>query len=283
MKYIGAHVSAAGGVFNAPLNAELIQADAYAMFTKSQRQWTTHPLKKKDIDLFSFNSTKAKMDKSKVLVHDSYLINLASPDKEKNDKSIHAFVEEMRRCRELGLSLLNFHPGSHLNAIPIKDALKKVAENLNIALTKCKRVTPVIETTAGQGTNLGWRFEEIAEIIEQIEKKDRIKVCIDTCHIFAAGYDIRTQEAYTETMNQFDAIIGFDKLAGMHLNDSKKPLGSRVDRHAPLGDGEIGINAFKYIMQDPRMDDIPLILETPEPERWPDEIKLLRNLSFTKN
>lgn len=280
MNYIGAHVSAAGGVFNAPLNAAGIGADGYALFTKSQRQWFAKPLKNQDIRLFSENHATRKLRKDKVLVHDSYLINLANPDAEKNEKSLNAFVDEMRRCRELDLCLLNFHPGSHLKQWSEKDALKKVAENLNIALSKCKRVFPVIETTAGQGTNLGWRFEQLAEIIENVEKQEMIKVCIDTCHIFAAGYDIRDEKSYHETMDQFDKIVGFDRLAGMHINDSKKPLGSRVDRHAPLGDGEIGLKAFELIMKDPRIDDIPLILETPEPERWPEEIKMLKNLSL---
>lgn len=277
MRYIGAHISAAGGIYNAPLNAKEINANAYACFTKSQRQWVAKPLTQTEIGLFSANHATTKIEKSKVLVHDSYLINLCNADPEKNNQSLKAFIEELRRCRELDLELLNFHPGAHLNLMSEEDACKKVAENINIALTKCKRVYPVIETTAGQGTNIGYRFEHIAAILEAVEQKDRVKVCIDTCHIFAAGYDLRDDAAYDKTMQAFDQIIGFDKLAGMHLNDSKKGLGSRVDRHESLGKGEIGINAFKRIIQDSRIKEIPLILETPNPEIWAEEIALLRS------
>lgn len=281
MKYIGAHVSMAGGIFNAPLNAKQINANCYAVFTKSQRQWHAPPLKKLDIDLFTANHATTKLEKDKVLAHDSYLINLASPNPESNEKALNSFIEEMRRCRELGITLLNFHPGSHLNAQSEQEALKQVAENLNIALTKCKRVFPVIENTAGQGTNLGYSFEHLAMILEHIEKKDHVKICIDTCHLFNAGYDIRTEKAYIKTMDEFDKIIGFDKLAGMHLNDTKHSLGDKKDRHESIGKGGIGLDAFRYIIEDPRTDNIPLILETPNPELWADEITLLR--SFAKD
>ncbi len=281
MKYIGAHVSAAGGVFNAPLNAHAINANSYALFTKSQRQWNAPPLKRVDIDLFSANHATTKLNKEKVLAHNSYLINLASSDPELREKSLNAFVEEMRRCRELGITLLNFHPGAHLNAQPINNAIKQVADLINIALTKCKRVTPVVETTAGQGSQLGSKFEEIALLLSYIEKPERVKVCIDTCHSFNAGYDFRTEESYHQTMDEFGKIIGFHNLAGMHLNDSKTPFASNKDRHASLGEGEIGLDAFKFMMQDPRLDEIPLILETPNPEIWIKEISMLRG--FEKN
>lgn len=283
MKYIGTHVSSSGGIFNAPLNASEIGANAYACFTKSQRQWIARPLTQTDINLHTANHAMTKIDKSKVLVHDSYLINLCNNDTEKNTQSLNAFIEEMRRVKELGLELLNFHPGAHLNQYSEADACKKVAENLNCALFKCKKVYPVIETTAGQGTNIGYRFEHLASIIDLIEHKERVKVCIDTCHIFAAGYDIRTKESYEKTMAEFDSIIGFDKLAGMHLNDSKKGLNSRVDRHESLGQGEIGIDAFKFIINDKRIKDIPLILETPNPLIWKDEIAMLRSFEKQDN
>jgi len=276
MKYIGAHVSVAGGLFNAPKNATKIGATAFAMFTKNQRQWSAKPLTEEDIALFDKAMKEASISKDKVLVHDSYLINLANPDKEKNLKSLNAFLEEMERCEQLGLSLLNFHPGSHLKLISEADSYKLIGENLNKALDQYKNVIPVIETTAGQGTNLGWRFEEIASMIENVDESDRIGVCIDTCHIFGAGYDIRDQESYEKTMAEFDKIIGFDRLKGVHLNDSKKPLASRKDRHAPLGEGDIGITPFELMMKDPRFDNIPLILETPEPEKWSEEIARLK-------
>lgn len=276
MKFIGAHVSAAGGVFNAPLNAKNINANAYALFTKSQRQWNAPPLKNIDINLFSANHATTGLDKEKVLAHSSYLINLASPNKELREKSLSAFIEEMRRCRELGITLLNFHPGAHINAQPLNDAIKQVAEQINIALSKCKRVSLVVETTSGQGSQLGSHFDEIALLFSYIEKQDRVKTCIDTCHSFNAGYDFRTETAYQKTMDEFESIIGFHKLAGMHLNDSKTPFDSHKDRHAPLGEGEIGIDAFRFIMKDSRLDNIPIILETPNSENWKEEIETLR-------
>ena len=277
MKYIGAHVSTAGGVFNAPKNALDIGAEAFAMFTKNQRQWSSKPLTDEDILLFNEAMERSKIKKDKVLVHDSYLINLANPDAEKNKKSFDAFMDEMKRCEQLGLSLLNFHPGSHLNLIDEKEAYKLIAENLNIAIDKYPTVFPVIETTAGQGTNMGWKFEQIAEIYKLLDNPSKVGVCIDTCHIFGAGYDIRTKEVYDKTMDEFEKIIGFNRLKGLHLNDSKKPYASRKDRHAPIGEGDIGIAAFKLLMNDPRFDNIPLILETPEPDKWTEEILKLKN------
>ena len=287
-KFVGAHVSASGGVFNAPINAMEIEARAFALFTKNQRQWVAKPLDEKTIEKFKENLQKSKILPKHILPHDSYLINLGHPEVEKLEKSRDAFIDELQRCAQLGLDRLNFHPGSHLAKIskkdkenpdilqPIEDkCLDLIAESINIALEKTSDVTAVIENTAGQGSNLGYRFEHLAHIIDKVEDKSRIGVCIDTCHMFTAGYDIRTREAYDKTWNAFEKIVGFKYLMGMHINDSKPPLGSRVDRHHSLGKGEIGLDAFKFIMNDERMDDIPLILETIDETIWKEEIELL--------
>ena len=277
MKYIGAHVSSSGGVYNAPINANEIGATAFAMFTKNQKRWVAKPLDNKTINKF-----KEKMDEfgytaDMVLPHDSYLINLGHPEAEKEEKSLNAFIDELKRVEQLGLKYLNFHPGSHLKKLSEEECLTKIAKNINFALKETQSSIAVIETTAGQGTNLGYKFEHLAFIIDLIEDKNRIGVCIDTAHIFAAGYDLRTKEAYEKTMQTFDEVVGFKYLKGMHINDSKAKFASRVDRHHSLGKGEIGIDAFKFIMQDKRIDNIPLVLETIEPEIWPDEIKLLKS------
>ena len=275
MKYVGAHVSSSGGVFNAPINANKIGAKGFAMFTKNQKRWDAKPLDEKIINKF-----KEKMDEfgytaDMVLPHDSYLINLGHPLKEKEEKSLNAFIDELKRVEQLGLKYLNFHPGSHLKQLSEEECLEKIAKNLNIALKETQSAIAVIETTAGQGSNLGYKFEHLRDIIDMVEDKSRIAVCIDTAHIFAAGYDIRTKEAYEQTMDAFDKIIGFKYLKGMHLNDSKTKFASKVDRHHSLGLGEIGLDAFKFIMNDKRIDNIPLILETINPDIWAEEIKLL--------
>ena len=276
MKYIGAHVSAAGGIDNAPKNAAEIGANAFAFFTKNQRQWAAKPLEEEQISTFKQACEAVDIDPAYILPHDSYLINLGHPDPEKRDKSQRAFVEEMRRCEQLGVGKLNFHPGSHLQEISEEESLSHIAASINLALRETDEVTAVIENTAGQGSNLGYRFEHLASIIEQVEDKARVGVCIDTCHAFAAGYDLRTARACDEVFDTFDQVVGFTYLRGMHLNDSKKPLGSRVDRHHSLGEGEIGIEAFRYIMQDARFDNMPLILETIDPSIWAEEINVLR-------
>jgi len=290
MKYVGAHVSASGGVDNAPLNAMAIGAKAFAVFTKNQRQWAAKPLEAKTIDAFKANLEKSGILSKHVLPHDSYLINLGHPEAEKLEKSRNAFIDELERCEQLGLDKLNFHPGSHLVKISKKDpgyedklmeaelhCLDVIAESMNLAIdaTKDSDVKLVIENTAGQGSNLGYRFEHLAYLIDKVEDKSRVGVCLDTCHTFTAGYDLRTREAYDKTMHAFEKIVGFEYLMGMHLNDSKPKLGSRVDRHASLGQGEIGWDAFRFIMNDPHMDDIPLILETIDESLWPEEIKAL--------
>lgn len=277
MKFVGAHVSAGGGVFNAPVNAYKIGATAFALFTKSERQWVAKPLSEEDIENFKSNCSKYNYTPSQILPHDSYLINLGSPKEEGLRQSRGAFIEEMRRCRQLGLDRLNFHPGSHLNMISITECLKLIAESINIALEKTEGVTAVIENTAGQGSNLGYTFEQIAEIIVMVEDKSRVGVCIDTCHAFAAGYELSTKEGFTKVFENFDNIIGFKYLRGMHLNDAKKEVGSKVDRHSSLGEGMIGIEAFKMIMSDMRFNGIPLIMETPEPEKWAQELNMLRS------
>ena len=272
-KYIGAHVSTSGGVHNAPENASEIGAKAFALFTKNQRQWKAKPLTEKQIEGFQSNCEKFGFAPEHILPHDSYLINLGHPEKEGLEKSRTAFIDEMQRCRQLGLKLLNFHPGSHLKKIGIDDCLIRIAESINIALDNSEGVTAVIENTAGQGTNLGYDFSHIAAIIEHVEDKSRIGVCIDTCHAWAAGYDLLTPEGYKETFRQFDSVIGAHFLKGIHLNDAKKPLGSHVDRHESIGKGTIGPEAFVRMMKDPRFNNI----ETPDIEKWSEEIKMLYN------
>jgi deoxyribonuclease-4 len=292
-KFVGAHCSASGGVFNAVTNAEAIGAKAFALFTKNQRQWVAKDLDSETIDKFKSALEKSGILPKHVLPHDSYLINLGHPEADKLEKSRNAFIDELERCDILGLDRLNFHPGSHLAKIskkdktnpeiikPIEDlCLDTIAESINIALDKTQNVKAVIENTAGQGSNLGWKFEHLAHIIDKVEDKSRIGICIDTCHMFTAGYDIRTREAYDKTWAEFEKIVGFNYLMGMHINDSKPPLGSHVDRHHSLGEGEIGLDAFRFIMNDERMDDIPLILETIDDTIWKDEIELL--YSFQK-
>ena len=296
MKYVGAHVSAAGGVYNAPLNAMKIGAKAFALFSKNQRQWRAKALDEETIAHFKKNLALSGIQPRHVLPHDSYLINLGHPEEEKLERSRAAFIDELERCEQLGLEKLNFHPGSHLVKISGKDphyeeklaeaesrCLDLIAESMNLAIeaTPDSDVRLVIENTAGQGSNLGYKFEHLAHLIERVEEKKRVGVCLDTCHTFTGGYDLRTREAYDETMDAFGSIVGFEYLMGMHLNDSKPPLGSHVDRHHSLGQGEIGWGAFEMIMNDARMDDIPLILETIDETIWAEEIEALYALVKT--
>ena len=275
MKYVGAHVSASGGVFNAPLNAKKIGATAFALFTKNQRQWRVPPLSEEEIDKFKETCRKEGYSADYILPHDTYLINLGAPEKESLEKSRAAFSEELERCQLLGLKYLNFHPGSHKKKMSDEDCLKVIAESVNISLQATAGVTAVIENTAGQGGNVGYRFEHLASLIEMVEDKSRIGVCLDTCHTFAAGYDLRTPETYEKTMKAFAEIVGFNYLKGMHLNDAKVELGSRKDRHHSLGKGALGWDTFKILMQDPRLDNMPLVLETIDEELWAEEIKTL--------
>lgn len=282
MKYFGAHVSAAGGVQNAPLNASQIKAGAFALFTKNQKQWSAAPLTGDTIEAFRRNCEIYGYDPSVILPHDSYLINLGHPDPAKLAISRKAFTDEMSRCEQLGLTMLNFHPGSTLKEISEEKCLGLVAESINIALNKTKGVTAVIENTAGQGSNVGYRFEHLAYIIDKVEDKSRAGYCIDTCHSFAAGYDLTTKEACDATFAELDKAVGFKYLRGMHLNDTMKAAGSRVDRHTTIGNGMIGMECFKYIAQDPRFDGMPLILETPDPDLWPEEIAKLYEMAGAK-
>ena len=279
MKYFGAHVSASGGVENAPLNAHTIGATAFALFTKNQRQWTAAPLSPKSIEAFGGNCRTDHYQPAQILPHDSYLINLGHPDEEGLRKSRAAFLDEMRRCEQLGLDRLNFHPGSHLGQITIEECLRRVAESINLTLAATRGVTAVIENTAGQGSNVGFAFEHLAAIIERVEDKSRVGVCIDTCHAFAAGYDLGSEAACDRTFDELERVVGFGYLRGMHLNDAMKPLGSRVDRHQSLGEGTLGMTVFRYSARDKRFDDMPLILETPDESRWPQEIALLKELA----
>ncbi|MCF0167670.1 MAG: deoxyribonuclease IV [Bacteroidales bacterium] len=294
MKYIGAHVSASGGVENAPLNAREIGATGFALFTKNQKQWVAAPLKEESIDLFKERCAQWGYTPASILPHDSYLINLGHPSEEGLAKSRAAFIDEMSRCQQLGLDRLNFHPGSHLNETSTDECLSRISQSINLALEKTEGVIAVIENTAGQGSNLGFRFEHLAQIIDGVEDKSRVGVCIDTCHASAAGYDWSDSPAgdlfgnapsggkgvvlagYENIITHFDKVVGLKYLKGMHLNDAKKPAGSRVDRHDSLGAGTIGKDLFRRLMEDERLEGIPFILETPEPDLWPDEISLLK-------
>lgn len=277
-KKIGAHVSATGGVENAPKNAHDIGAKAFALFTRNQRQWRSAPLSEKSIELFKQRCAEFGYTAGDILPHDSYLINLGHPETEGLEKSRMAFLDEMQRCDQLGLDRLNFHPGSHLNKMTESECLTRIAESINWALDKTSGVTAVIENTAGQGSNLGYTFEQIAEIIHQVEDKSRVGVCLDTAHTLASGYEIRTEEGFRDTFARFEEIIGFNYLRGMHINDSKKELATRVDRHDSVGKGVMGLKMFELLMNDSRFDGIPLILETPDESLWAEEIKLLYSL-----
>ena len=278
MKRVGAHVSTSGGVENAPLNAALIGAKAFALFMKNQRQWKAKPYTSGNIEKFRQNCEEAGYLPEHILPHDGYLINLGHPEKEGLEKSRDAFLDEMQRCEKLGLVMLNFHPGSHLKKISEDTCLKRIAESINITLDKTRGVTAVIENTAGQGTNMGFRFEQLASIINDVDDKKRVGVCLDTCHTFTAGYDLRTKKTFKATMDEFDSVVGFKYLCAMHLNDSKPDLGARVDRHQSIGKGKLGVEPFRFIMNDSRFDEIPMVLETIDSTIWAEEIKLLYSL-----
>jgi len=278
MKYVGAHVSASGGVENAPVNAHKIGAKAFALFTKNQKQWFAKSLTSENIDGYKSNCIKYGYSPKYIMPHDSYLINLGNPVAENLSKSRKAFLDEMQRCEQLGIGLLNFHPGAHLKQISEEACIAKIAESINMTLEKTKDVVAVIENTAGQGSAIGYKFEHLAEIIARVDDKSRMGVCLDTCHTFTAGYDIKSPEGYEATFNDFEKIVGFKYLKGLHLNDSKKELASRVDRHDSIGKGLLGLEVFRRVMNDPRFDDMPIILETPDSDLWEEEISLLYSL-----
>jgi len=283
MKYIGAHVSASGGVENAPINADSIGAKAFALFVKNQRQWFAQPLSEKSIKLFKENCEKYNYKKEFILPHDSYLINLGNPDNEQRQKSLEAFIDELKRCEQLGLIYLNFHPGSHLKLISETQCIELIVESLNKAISETEYIIPVIENTAGQGGAIGYKFEHLAEIISGVKDKTRIGVCLDTCHTYTAGYDITNIENYTKTFKLFEELVGFNYLKALHINDSKKALGSKVDRHDSIGKGLMNNIVWELIMNDDRLDNMPLILETIDETLWKDEIKYLYSLENSKN
>lgn len=278
MKRVGAHVSASGGVENAPLNAQKLGAKAFALFTKNQKRWTAKGLTEKNIASFKNNCEMVGISPEYILPHDSYLINLGHPEQEKLEKSRAAFIDEMQRCEQLGLKLLNFHPGSHLKQITEDECLERVAESINLALSETSGVIAVIENTAGQGSNVGYKFEHLAKIIDGVDDKSRVGVCIDTCHAFASGYDLRTYEACQATWDEFDRVVGSEYLKGMHLNDAKSEFASKVDRHHSLDKGNIGKACFEYIMNNSRFDEIPMVLETIDESIWAQEIAWLYSL-----
>lgn len=276
MKHIGPHVSASGGVEQAPLNATAVGATAFALFTKNQRQWLSAPLTATSISAFRKNCEEGGFEPRFILPHDSYLINLGHPTAEGLEKSRTSFLDEMHRCEQLGLTMLNFHPGSTLKEIDDEACLDRIAESINIALDQTAGVTAVIENTAGQGSNMGFSFYHLAHIINKVEDKSRVGICIDTCHTYTAGYDLR--DNYEGVWKEFEDVVGIDYLRAIHLNDSKKPLASRVDRHDSIGVGLLGMNFFRNMMHDSRFNNIPLILETPDESLWAKEIEMLHSM-----
>lgn len=275
MKFIGPHVSISGGVENAPLNAAALGATGFAMFTKNQRQWSAPPLTQSSIAAFKDNCRIHGFSPAAILPHDSYLINLGQPDNTKRAAAVRAFIDELNRCRQLGLTMLNFHPGSHLKLISEAEGCRLIAESVRIALSEVPDVCAVFENTAGQGSNLGYSFAQISDMLEMVNMPERTGVCIDTCHAFAAGYDLTSEEKFEACFAEFDRLIGFNFLRGMHLNDSKGILSGHLDRHAPLGQGTLGFYPFEKIASDSRFENIPLILETPDESLWQDEIRKL--------
>ncbi|KAI5776665.1 xylose isomerase-like protein [Geopyxis carbonaria] len=280
--HIGAHVSAAKGVHNAITNSAHIGSNSLALFLKSQRKWTSPPLKAADITAFKAAAAAAPYDVARhVLPHGSYLVNLAQPDAEKATQAYNCFLDDLARCEQLGIALYNFHPGSTLGA-PRAEALGRVAAALNKAHAATKSVVTVLENMAGAGNVIGCAFEDLRDIIADVTDKARVGVCLDTCHMFAAGHDIRTREAYEATMKSFDEIVGLKYLRAWHLNDSKAPLGSKRDLHANIGTGYIGLEAFRLLMNDERVHGMPMVLETPlkddDVSTWAEEIKMLEGL-----
>ena len=278
MKFVGAHVSAAGGVENAPLNAAKIGARAFALFTKNQKQWQAKPLPPESIAAFKKNLAAAGIAPRHVLPHDSYLINLGHPDPDKRERSVLALLDEAQRAEQLGLPFLNFHPGSHLGMLDEDRCLDIIADGMKRILAETERVGLLVEATSGQGGNVGYRFEHLARVLERVAAPKRCGICLDTCHVFAAGYDLRTPEAYEKSMRRFDEVVGRRFLRAAHLNDAKVELGSRKDRHDSIGRGKLGLETFRLLMNDPRFDDLPLVLETIDDTIWEAEIRLLYSL-----
>ncbi|NIA23555.1 MAG: deoxyribonuclease IV [Proteobacteria bacterium] len=278
MGLLGAHVSTSGGICNAITNGEKLKCDAIQIFTKSQMRWDAKPLKDKDVAKFKEMWAVSRI--KKIIVHDSYLINLGSPDQEKHRKSESAFIDEIKRAKEIGANFLVFHPGAHMGEGESK-CIKRIGNTLNEILEEIDPgdVTILIETTAGQGTNVGYRFEHLRDILAILKSPGKFGICIDTCHIFASGYDIRTKNAYENVMREFDNSIGTNKIFAFHLNDAKVELGSRVDRHENIGVGKIGKDAFGFIVNDKRFSSVPMVLETPGgDEFYKKNLEILRGL-----
>ena len=276
MNYIGAHVSVAGGVETAPGRASQIGANALAIFTKNQRRWEAKPLTTQQCDAFRTELATSGIRPEHVVIHASYLINLATPAPDARRRSVEALLDECVRAEQLGLTLVNFHPGSGLGELTEDETLEAIAAGVREILDRTERAVIVLEGTAGQGDHVGWRMSHLGSIIEMAGADSRISVCIDTCHAYAAGYDLVTSGGYEAMISEIDREIGLDRLVAIHLNDSKFGLGSRKDRHELIGEGEIGIAGLANLVTDPRLDNVPFILETPDPERWADEIARLR-------
>ncbi len=281
--YLGAHVSIQGGISNVFENAKSIGATGFAMFTKNQRRWEAKPYTEKEIKEFKEKMKQYNFKPEQILPHDGYLINLGNPDSEKREKSLNAFIDEMERVNQLGLLYLNTHPGSHLKEISEEECIKLIADSINIAHKSVPNVIVVLENTAGQGSNMGYKFEHLKEIIELVEDKSRIGVCIDTCHTVAAGYPLTTEEEYNSTMTAFDKIVGFKYLKGIHLNDAMFGVGSKKDRHHSIGEGTLGMEFFSRFMNDKRFRNIPIILETIDETKWKQEIEILRDMVVSKD
>ena len=277
-KYVGAHVSASGGVHNTIENAKQINAKAFALFVKNQRQWHAKPLETKIINNFINGLKKEKYLPKHILPHAGYLINLGNPGTEKRQKSLDCFIEELNRCRQLNLIYLNIHPGSHLREISEETCLDLIVDSIEQAMDAVPEIKIVLENTAGQGSNMGYRFEHFAYVIKKLSNKKRIGICLDTCHTYAAGYDIQTPEGYETTFKSFEDIIGLSYLTGIHLNDSKFGCGSKKDRHENIGKGYLGIEFFERFMNDPRFNDMPIILETKDTSIWKKEIEDLNRM-----
>lgn len=277
--YVGAHVSAAGGVDNAPRNAKAIGATAFSLFTRNQRQWKAKPYEATTVEAFHAAMKEEGYSGDHAMPHASYLVNLGSPSEETREKSIEALADELSRTVQLGLRWLNFHPGTSKGELDEDSTLRRIAAAADRVLDTVDGGVLVLENTAGQGSSMGERIEQLARIIEYSTRPERLAICIDTCHAFAAGYDIRSAAGWDTLMREVEGLLGLDRLVALHLNDSTGDLGSRKDRHKPIGEGLIGIEGFRAIMADPRLDGKPMILETPDVERWPEEIRMLKEMA----
>ncbi len=280
MIHLGPHVSIAGGVQTAPQRAIELGANALGLFTKNQRQWSSKPLEPQEIAAFTSRLEESGIRSEHAVIHASYLINIGNPDPEKRRKSLDGLLDECTRAERLGLSLVNFHPGSGMGDLDEDETVSLIAEGCRSILEQTTSAVLVLEATAGQGAHVGYRFSHLGEIVRRAGSPQRMGVCIDSCHIFAAGYDVRSAEAYARTMDEFEREVGFDRLVAIHLNDSKSALGSRKDRHELIGDGTIGLAGLANFVCDPRLAKIPFVLETPDPDRWKEEIELLRTVAL---